>query len=154
MGIILQIFIVLLLFSCSNINIETGNPPSVNLVVEEDKYSLILKHHFYKNFKSYDKNFVKFTIKTNLSFNTSNALSNNGNKNLNIVKGTVDFKIFNNSNTQIIKSGRISSSVNTGSVSSLYSIDENNNFVKERISKYLASKLYRKILLNINHSES
>ena len=154
MRIILQIFIVLLLFSCSNINIETGNPPSVNLVVEEDKYSLILKHHFYKKFKSYNKNLAKFTIKTNLSFTTSNALSNNGNKNLSIVKGTVKYKIFDNINTQIIKSGSISSSVNTGSVSSLYGIDKNNDFVKKRISRYLASKLYRKILLKINHSES
>ena len=115
---------------------------------------MILKHHFYKNFKTYNKDSAKFTIKTSLSFNTSDALSKNGSNNLNVVKGTVNFKIFNNLNTKIINSGSISTSLNTGSVSSLYSIDENNNFVKERISKYLASKLYRKILLNINHSES
>lgn len=154
MKIVPLIAIALLFFACSNVNKVIENPATVNLVVEKDKYSLILKHYFYKNFKSYDKKLVKFTVKTNLSFDTSSALSNNGNKNLSIVKGTVDFKIFNKSNTQIIKSGSISSSVSTGSVSSLYSIDENNNFVKERISKYLASKLYRKILFNISHSES
>ena len=38
---------------------------------------------------------AKFYIETNLSFNTSNALSINGSNDLNIVKGTVDFKIFN-----------------------------------------------------------
>ena len=32
--------------------------------------------------------------------------------------------------------------------------DENNNFAKERIAKYLASKLYRKILLNTYTSEN
>ena len=154
MKVILKVSILLLFFGCSNINKVTQNQPSVNLVVQEDKYSLILKHHFYKNFKSYDKNLNKFTVNTNLSFNTSNALSNNGSNTLNIIKGRVDFKIFNNSNTKIIKSGSISSSINTGSVTSLYSIDENNNFAKERISKYLASKLYRKILLNINRSEN
>ena len=154
MKILLQILIALLLFGCSNTNKIPENPPSVNLVVEKDKYSLILKHHFYKNFKTYNKDSVKFTIKTSLSFNTSDALSNNGSNNLYVVKGTVNFKIFNNLSTKIINSGSISSSLNTGSVSSLYSIDENNNFVKERISIYLASKLYRKILLNINHSES
>ena len=84
----------------------------------------------------------------------SNALSNNGNNNLNIIKGTVAFKIINKTNSKIIKIGSISSSINTGSVSSLYSIDENNNFAKERISKYLASKLYRKILLNTYTSEN
>ena len=57
-------------------------------------------------------------------------------------------------NSKIIKTGSISSSINTGSVSSLYSVDENNNFAKERIAKYLASKLYRKILLNTYTSEN
>ena len=89
-----------------------------------------------------------------MSFNTSNVLSNNGSDKLSIIKGTIYFKILNNLNTKIIKSGRITSSINTGSISSLYGIDKNNNFAKERISKNLAYKLYRKILLNINYSES
>ena len=66
----------------------------------------------------------------------------------------MDFKIFNKKDSKIIKTGSISSSINTGSVSSLYSVDENNNFAKERIAKYLASKLYRKILLNTYTSEN
>ena len=97
---------------------------------------------------------AKFIVETNLSFNTSDALSNNGNDKLYIIKGTVDFKIINKENSKIIKTGSISSSINTGSVSSLYSVDENNNFAKERIAKYLASKLYRKILLNTYTSEN
>ena len=151
---ILFISILLLFFGCSNVNNVTKNPPLVNLDVQQDKYSLILKHHFYKNFKTYDTNLAKFTVETNLSFNTSNALSNSGDNNLNIVKGTVDFKIFNRLKTKIIETGNLSSSINTGSVSSLYSVDENNNFAKERITKYLASKLYRKILLNTYISEN
>ena len=154
MKIILLISTVLLFFGCGNTNELAKNPPLVNLVVQQDKYSLILKHQFYKNFKNYDKNLTKFNVETNLSFNTSNALSNNGNNNLNIIKGTVDFKILNKINSKIFKTGSISSSINTGSVSSLYSVDENNNFAKERIAKYLASKLYRKILLNTYTSEN
>ena len=151
---ILLISILLLFFGCSNINKVTNNPPLVNLVVQQDKYSLILKHQFYNNFKTYDTNLAKFNVETNLSFNTSDALSNSGNNNLSIIKGTLDYKIFNRLKTEVIKSGSLSSSINTGSVSSLYSIDENNNFVKERIAKYLASKLYRRILLNTYISEN
>ena len=151
---ILFLSILLLLFGCSNTNNVTKNSPLINLVVQQDKYSLILKQQFYKNFKTYDKNLAKFTVETNLSFNTSSALSNNGNNELEIIKGTVHFKIFNRLKTKIIKTGSLSSSINTGSVSSLYSVDANNNFAKERISKYLASKLYRKILLNTYHSEN
>ena len=154
MKIIFFISIMLLFFGCSNTNNVAKNPPLVNLIVQQDKYSLIFKHQFYNNFETFDINMAKFIVETNLSFNTSDALSNNGNNQLNIIKGNVDFKIINKINSKIIKTGSISSSINTGSVSSLYSIDENNNFAKERIAKYLASKLYRKILLNINHSES
>ena len=154
MKIILLISIVLLLFGCSNTINVAKNPPLVNLVVQQDKYSLIFKHQFYNNFETFDKNLAKFIIETNLSFNTSSALSNNGNNELDIVKGTVDFKILNKINSKIIKTGSISSSINTGSVSSLYSVDENDNFAKERIAKYLASKLYRKILLNSYTSEN
>ena len=154
MKIILLISIVLLFFGCSNINNVAKNQPLVDLIVQQDKYSLIFKHQFYNNFEAFDKNLAKFIIKTNLSFNTSDALSNNGNNKLYIIKGTVDFKIINKINSKIIKTGSISSSINTGSVSSLYSVDENNNFAKERIAKYLASKLYRKILLNTYTSEN
>ena len=151
---ILFISILLLFFGCSNINKVTENPPLVNLVVKQDKYSLILKHHFYKNFKNYDKNLAQITVETNLTFASSNALSNNGDGNLTVIVGKVNFKIFNISNTEIIKIGSVSSSVTTGGASSLYSVDENNNFVRERISKNLAYKLYRVILLNINYSEN
>ena len=154
MKIIFLISIVLLFFGCSNLNNVAKNDPLVELVVQQDKYSLIFKHEFNNNFKTYDKSLAKFIVETNLSFNTSNALSDNGNNKLNIIKGTVDFKIFNKTNSKVIKTGSISSSINTGSVSSLYSVDENNNFAKERIAKYLASKLYRKILLNTYTSEN
>ena len=154
MKIILKIFIILLIFGCTNINNVTQNTPLVDIVVQQDKYSLILKHHFYENFKNYDKNLAQITVETNLTFASSNALSNNGDRNLTVIVGKVNFKIFNISNTEIIKIGSVSSSVTTGGASSLYSIDENNNFVKERISKNLAYKLYRKVLLNISHSEN
>ena len=154
MRIILQISIILLFIGCSNVNNVTKNPASVNLIVNQDKYSLILKQYFYKNFKTYDENLAKIIVETNLTFNTSNALSKSGNKSLEIIKGTVYFQIFNKSKTKLIKKGSISSSINIGGVSSLYGIDENNNFAKERISKYLASKLYRKIVLNTDHGEN
>ena len=154
MKIILQICIVLLFFGCSNLNKVNKTPQLVDLVVNQDKYSLILKHYFYKNFKNKNKSLAKFIIEANLSFNTSNALSINGNNSLNIIKGIIDYKVFNKSKTKLIKSGSISSSINTGSVSSLYGVDENNNFAKERISKYLASKLFRKVLFIIDQSEN
>ena len=154
MRILVQISIILIFFGCSNIKNKTDYPLLVNLIVPKDRYSLILKHHFYKNFNTSDKNLNKTTVKADLMFSTNNALSNSGSNNLTIINGIVNFQIFDKLNTKVIKSGSISSSINTGSVSSLYGIDQNNDFAKERISKYLASKLYRKILLHIKNSEN
>ena len=154
MRILVQICIILIFFGCSNIKNKTDYPLLVNLIVPKDRYSLILKHHFYKNFNTSDKNLNKTTVKADLMFSTNNALSNSGSNNLTIINGIVNFQIFDKLNTKVIKSGSISSSINTGSVSSLYGIDQNNDFAKERISKYLASKLYRKILLHIKNSEN
>ena len=147
------IFFIFLFLGCSNTYNINQKIPNINLVVQQDKYSLILKRHFIKNLNTFNPTLDKITVKTNLSFKTHAALSNKGNNNLNIVKGKVDFKIFSTSSTEI-KSGSISSSINTGKISSLYGIDENNNFAKERISKQLSSKLFKKILLIINSSES
>ena len=147
------IFFIFLFLGCSNTYNINQKIPNINLVVQQDKYSLILKRHFIKNLNTFNPTLDKITVKTNLSFKTHAALSNKGNNNLNIVKGKVDFKIFSTSSTEI-KSGSISSSINTGNISSLYGIDENNNFAKERISKHLSSKLFKKILLIINSSES
>ena len=60
MKIILLISIVLLFFGCGNINNVTKNPQLVNLVVQQDKYSLIFKHQFYNNFETFNKNLAKF----------------------------------------------------------------------------------------------
>ncbi len=117
MRILIKICIILMFFGCSNIKNKTDYPFLVNLVIPKDKYSLILKHHFYKNFNISDKNLNKTTIKADLIFNTNNALSNNGSNNLTIVNGTVNFQIFDKLNAKVIKSGSISSSINTGSVS-------------------------------------
>ena len=154
MRILVQICIILIFFGCSNIENKTDYPLLVNLIVPKDKYSLILKHHFYKNFNTSYKNLNKTKVKANLIFNTNNALSNNGSNNLSIVYGKINFEIFDKLNAKVIKSGSISSSINTGSVSSLYGVDKNNDFAKERIAKYLASKLYRKILLIMKNGEN
>mgnify|MGYP001202081227 CR=1 FL=1 len=154
MKLFLKILILLLFVGCSNVNSVTKKPPFINLIAQQDKYSLILKKYFYKNFTTYDTKLPTITLKTKLLFTSNSTLSNDGNKSLTIIKGTVKFEIFNSLNSKIIRSGQISTSINTGSVSSLYSVDENNNFAKERISQYLASKLYQKTLLSFSHSEN
>ena len=101
MKIILLTFVVLLFFGCSNVQTVQKKLPLINLIVQQDKYSLILKHDFYKNFENYNEKFGKINVKINLSFNSTSTLSNNGNDNLTIINGKVDFEIHDTLNKKM-----------------------------------------------------
>ena len=79
MKIILKFFIILLFFGCTNFN-NTKDLPFVNLIVQQDKYSLILKNYFHKQYNNYNSELAEITVETNLSFNSNNTLSKNGKK--------------------------------------------------------------------------
>ena len=150
MKIILNFFILFFVLSCSNLkHVTEKNIPYISLNVISEKYSLILKHHFDKNLTKFNDKLDKFKVDSSISFSTQSTLSQNGTNNLSILNGEVTFKIYNTSKSMLIKSGKIDSSVNIGSVSSFYGIDENLNFTKERLTKYLASKLYKRTMLSI-----
>jgi len=150
MKIILNLFILLFVFNCSNLkNVTEKNVPYVSLNVINERYSLILKHNFDKNFTKFNDKLDKFRVDSKITFTKQDTLSHNGSNNLSILSGEVTFKIYNTSKSILIKSGKIDSSVNIGNVSSFYGIDENLNFTKERLTQYLASKLYKRIMLSI-----
>ncbi len=150
MKIILNLFILLFVFNCSSLkNVSKKSVPYVNLNVSNEKYSLILKHHFDKNFNKFNDKLDQFKVDSRITFTKQDTLSQNGSNNLSILRGEVTFKIYNTSKSILIKSGKIDSSVNIGNVSSFYGIDENLNFTKERLTQYLASKLYKRIMLSI-----
>ena len=150
MKIILNLFILLFVFNCSNLkNVTEKSVPYVSLNVINERYSLILKHNFDKNFTKFNDKLDKFRVDSKITFTKRDTLSHNGSNNLSILSGEVTFKIYNASKSILIKSGKIDSSVNIGNVSSFYGIDENLNFTKERLTQYLASKLYKRIMLSI-----
>ena len=150
MKIILNLFILLFVFNCSNLkNVTEESVPYVSLNVINERYSLILKHNFDKNFTKFNDKLDKFRVDSKIIFTKQDTLSHNGSNNLSILSGEVTFKIYNTSKSILIKSGKIDSSVNIGNVSSFYGIDENLNFTKERLTQYLASKLYKRIMLSI-----
>tara|TARA_S200000501_G_C20426687_1_gene570428 strand:+ start:101 stop:556 length:456 start_codon:yes stop_codon:yes gene_type:complete len=150
MKIILNLFILLFVFNCSNLkNVTEKSVPYVSLNVINERYSLILKHNFDKNFTKFNDKLDKFKVDSKITFTKQDTLSHNGSNNLSILSGQVTFKIYNTSKSILIKSGKIDSSVNIGNVSSFYGIDENLNFTKERLTQYLASKLYKRIMLSI-----
>ena len=142
--VILVIFIFIT-NSCSSIK----NLPNVNLNTNEGKYELIFKNAFYKSYKNFKKNKKTITVNSKISFNVINTLSIKGKSNLKRLKGFLNYQIIDVLDNKVINSGTISSSINYGSITSLYGIETSLNFAKERLSKLLAKKLSNRIILRM-----
>lgn len=151
MKIIINIIIlVLILSSCSSINnIKSDNLPYLVLDTNNDKYGLIIKKTFYKLYKKNQSKNSIITVKTQLTFNVHDTLSIKGKSKLKMLKGILHYEIIDSRDSKIIKSGKISTSINYGNITSLYGIDTSLKFAKTRISRRLAQKLYKIIIIRI-----
>ena len=149
------LLVISLMISCSNISyVKNNNIPILVLNVKNQKYPIILKYHFNKNLSKFNKKFGEYRIDVDISFSEQDTLTNKGKNSLSILNGTINYKIYDVLQSRVSNSGQITSSINIGSVSSLYGKDQNINFTKERLTKYLASKLYNRVLLSIKKSEN
>ena len=149
------LLVISLMISCSNISyVKNNNIPFLVLNVKNQKYPIILKYHFNKNLSKFNKKFGEYRIDVDISFSEQDTLTNKGKNSLSILNGTINYKIYDVLQSRVSNSGQITSSINIGSVSSLYGKDQNINFTKERLTKYLASKLYNRVLLSIKKSEN
>ena len=149
------LLVISLMISCSNISyVKNNNIPFLVLNVKNLKYPIILKYHFNKNLSKFNKKFGEYRIDVDISFSEQDTLTNKGKNSLSILNGTINYKIYDVLQSRVSNSGQITSSINIGSVSSLYGKDQNINFTKERLTKYLASKLYNRVLLSIKKSEN
>ena len=150
-----KIILILLLCSCSTKNILNKDKiPTINFNINEDKYSLILKNTFFKSYQKIKKNEKTITVSSRLSFKVTDTLSIRGKSNLKRLKGRLIYEIKEDLNSKILYSGNISSSINYGSITSLYGIDTSLEFAKERLSRYLANKLYSIVILRVRQIDN
>ena len=147
------IFLIFFIFSCS-LNMKNNLDPNYNLKIETptNKYNHLLRFELQK-YNKFNKNHEDtFFLEANITFLTQETLTLNGLSPLYKMIGTIDYKLSKNNNN--IKKGKISSTINYGSVTSFYGKEENQKFAKQRIVKNLALKLLNKIKLIINKIEN
>ena len=154
MKFFLSLLTIFYLTSCGNIHhIAKNNLPYVELEVEKERYASLLKYSFNKNYSNFDKNMSKFKVIAKINFEKYSTLRN-GTNNLSILKGTVNYMIVDLKNAKTLKKDNIVSTINIGNVSSLYGISKNEIFSRERLTRYLASKLHKKIILSLKQIDN
>ena len=147
------IFLIFFIFSCS-LNMKNNLDPNYNLKIKTptNKYNHLLNFELQK-YNKFNKNHEDtFFLEANITFSSQETLTLKGLTPLYKMIGTIDYKLSKNNNN--IKKGKISSTINYGSVTSLYGKEENQKFAKQRIVKNLALKLLNKIKLIINKIEN
>ena len=121
-----------------NISIETPNT----------KFNVILKNHLKRIFNNKPNNATKITLKSEISFESSNTLSENGLNVLKSTKGIVTYTLIDSNSGKTIKSGSIDTfPALSASSNSLYSNDVSLEHIKERLSLSSAKKLYMHVKL-------
>jgi len=147
------IFIFILLnfcVNCSTTNTEnTLSGPSININGPSDKYNILLIYELNKLTKNY-VNENEYSLTVEIKYESKNVLDIRGSDSLNEIEGTVSFKLISLKTNKLIKKGNATKKINSGSITSLYGKDENENHIKERLTKSLSKKIYNKIKLYLN----
>ena len=153
MSIFKKIFflsLIILVSGCTLNNFEKSqniNNYSIELVTPNDKYNLYFRENL-KRFFNINDSKTKYTLKTELIFESTKTLSVGGQNILKSTKAKVDYQL--TSKNVIIKSGSIDTfSALSSSSNSLYSQEKSIEHIKERLTKTSAKSLYTHINLII-----
>ena len=153
MSIFKKIFflsLIILISGCTLNNFEKSqniNNYSIELVTPNDKYNLYFRENL-KRFFNINDSKTKYTLKTELIFESTKTLSVGGQNILKSTKAKVDYQL--TSKNVIIKSGSIDTfSALSSSSNSLYSQEKSIEHIKERLTKTSAKSLYTHINLII-----
>ncbi len=140
------IIIIFLLSACSinNLNHKIKlNNLSILIETPSDRDNVLLKENLRRLINSNQNSQTKYKLKASISFNNTETLSVRGLQVLNSTKAVIKYKIIENNNGNLIKSGSFVSFPALNSASnSLYSNEVAKVQIKERLNLLSAKKLY------------
>ena len=120
---------------------------SIEVVTPNDKYNLYFKENLKRFFYINDSK-TKYTLKSEIIFESTKTLSVSGQNILKSTKARVDYQLTNRN--VVIKSGSINTfPALSSSSNSLYSQEKSIEHIKERLTKTSAKSLYTRINLII-----
>ena len=145
-------FLSLIIFinGCTLNNFERNkniNNYSFELDTPNDRYNLYFKENLKRFFYIKDSK-TKYTLKTNITFESTKTLSVSGQNILKSTKARVNYQLTNKNTNVVVKSGSIYTfPALSSSSNSLYSQEKSVEHIKDRLTKSSAKSLYTRINL-------
>ena len=145
-------FLSLIIFinGCTLNNFERNkniNNYSFELDTPNDRYNLYFKENLKRFFFIKDSK-TKYTLKTNITFESTKTLSVSGQNILKSTKARVNYQLTNKNTNVVVKSGSIYTfPALSSSSNSLYSQEKSIEHIKDRLTKSSAKSLYTRINL-------
>ena len=140
------IIIIFLLSACSINKLNHKNKLNdLSILIEtlSDRDNVLLKENLRRLINSNQNSQTKYKLVASISFNNTETLSVRGLQVLNSTKAVIKYKIIENNNGNLIKSGSFVSFPTLNSASnSLYSNEVAKVQIKERLNLLSAKKLY------------
>ena len=145
-------FLSLIIFinGCTLNNFERNkniNNYSFELDTPNDRYNLYFKENLKRFFYIKDSK-TKYTLKTNITFESTKTLSVSGQNILKSTKARVNYQLTKKNTNVVVKSGSIYTfPALSSSSNSLYSQEKSIEHIKDRLTKSSAKSLYTRINL-------
>ena len=146
---ILFIFFILLISNCSLSKLQKFENKinySVEIDTPNDKFNTYLGEHLKRLFFVKDNLKKNYVIKSQITFQSTETLSVNGNNKLKSTKARVEYQLINTNTNKIISSGSIfTNPALSSSSSSFYAQQKSIEHIKERLVKSSANSLFMRI---------
>ena len=150
---ILFIFFILLISNCSLSKLQKFENKinySVEIDTPNDKFNTYLGEHLKRLFFVKDNLKKNYVIKSQITFQSTETLSVNGNNKLKSTKAKVEYQLINTNTNKIISSGSIfTNPALSSSSSSFYAQQKSIEHIKERLVKSSANSLFMRINITL-----
>ena len=150
---ILFVFFILLISNCSLTKLQKFEDKinySIEIDTPRNKFNTYLGEHLKRLFFVKDNLKKNYVIKSQITFQSTETLSVNGNNKLKSTKARVEYQLINTNTNKIISSGSIfTNPALSSSSSSFYAQQKSIEHIKERLVKSSANSLFMRINITL-----
>ena len=144
--------LIILISGCTSNNLEkirNINNYSVEVETPNDDYNVYFKKDL-KSFFHINDNYLKYLLKTSITFKSTETLSVSGQNVLKSTKARIDYQLTNKNTNVILESGSFNTfPALSSSSNSLYTKEKSIEHIRERLTKSSAKSLYTRISIII-----
>ena len=150
---ILFVFFILLISNCSLTKLQKFEDKinySIEIDTPRNKFNTYLGEHLKRLFFVKDNLKKNYVLKSNVTFQSTDTLSVNGNNKLKSTKAKIEYQLIDKNTNKIIKSGSFFTNPALSSTSSsFYTQQKSIEHIKERLVKSSANSLFMRIKVTL-----